>query len=473
MKLIALIALLLYFFILLLAVAWEKKSKTAEEFFFAGRTLPFWALSITFIASWWGAGSAISTVDLAFKDGISAFWYYGMPVLVSNLFMIILAGAIRRLPFLTQGKMMEIRYSKTVAKFVSFMIFLFMTFNASSQMVGVGTFFGKYLNLSYEIALFLGTLIVITYSMFGGFRGVVLTDVIQFILLLISAIIVFFTVYKFSGGYSAVKTYANEIGRSEYTNFLSGFEKYFAFVITFALSWSIQANVWQRISAARNEKDAKRMTILSFFAYIPLYLIVVFTGMASIKLYNKVPEGGIVLAIVKDHLSPIVATIVFVGISAAIMSTMDSLINTGAMTLTMDLLNKEREDAVKKSRIATAIVSLIAIVVALRIRSILEVSWIASDVITTGVFVPLVLGFFWRRGNTKGAIFSMIAGFIYTMIHFMVSMGLNIKLPWEIHSTEQILIGIAISTIVYILISLITKPEYEKADAFIEKAGFK
>lgn len=105
--------------------------------------------------------------------------------------MYLMARAIRRLPYSTQGQMMEARYSPFVARLSSVFIFLFMTFAAASQVVGVGMFFGNYLGLSYEWAVLLGTGIVV-YSLFGGFRGVVLTDIIQFVLLLISALIVFF-----------------------------------------------------------------------------------------------------------------------------------------------------------------------------------------------------------------------------------------------------------------------------------------
>lgn len=60
LKTASLIGLILYFAILLLVVLKEKKNSDVEDYFFAGRSLPFWALSITFIASWWGGGSALS-----------------------------------------------------------------------------------------------------------------------------------------------------------------------------------------------------------------------------------------------------------------------------------------------------------------------------------------------------------------------------------------------------------------------------
>ena len=83
----------------------------------------------------------------------------------------------------------------TVVRFVfpllALMILFFMLFSAASQMVAVGDFFGTFLGMGYEGGVLAGTLIVLVYSMFGGFRGVVLTDIIQFVLLLLSALAVF------------------------------------------------------------------------------------------------------------------------------------------------------------------------------------------------------------------------------------------------------------------------------------------
>ncbi len=473
LQIASLVGLLIYFAVLLFAVSKDKKNTNVLDYFFAGRSLPFWALSITFIASWWGAGSAISTADLAYTDGLGAFWYYGVPVLLSTFLMIIGAKAIRRVGYLTQGKMMAARYSEGVSKILSVMILIFMTFSAASQMVGIGNFFGTYLGLNYELAVLVGTGIVLIYSLFGGFRGVVLTDIIQFVLLLLSAIAVFIIAFTKAGGFANISAAAALAGKDGYMSLTSGASKYIVYVLTFGCAWMIQANVWQRISAARCDKDARKMTVLSFFAYIPLYLIVVFTGMAGLVLFDTLPEGGIVTAIVKDYMPPLLGAIAFVGISAAIMSTMDSLINTGAMTLAIDLNTREQDENKKLrfSRTATLIVTAVALLISLGIRSILQISWMASDVITTGVFVPLVAGFIWRRGNAKGAMASMIVGLAYCIYNLLIMIGMKLPSFWEAQSAEQVILGVTISVAVYIIVSLCTKPEYEKADNFIAMAN--
>ncbi len=475
LKLLSLIGLLLYFMVLLFAVTKEKKNHNVLDYFFAGRSLPYWALSITFIASWWGAGSALSTADLAYSDGLGAFWYYGVPVLLSTFLMILCAGGIRRVGYLTQGRMMEARYSKGTAKLLSVLVLLFMVFNAASQMVGVGDFFGSYLGLPYEWAVLLGTIIVLIYSMFGGFRGVVLTDIIQFVLLLVSALVVFAVGYKNAGGMDGIRSAVLAAGKPEYLNMGAGASKYSMFVITFGCAWMIQANVWQRISAARSDRDARKMTVMSFFAYIPLYLMVVVTGMAGFVLYPQLPKGGIVTAIVMDYLSPVLGAVVFIGISAAIMSTMDSLINTASMTLMLDLMpaHQDEKKQLARSRMTTLCVTAVALLISMKIRSILQISWMASDLITTGVFVPLVMGFFWRRGNAKGALASIAAGFVYCLYNLAISFGLPLPSFWKPQSAQQVVLGVALSLVIYVGVSLLTAPEYEKADKFISQAGFR
>ncbi len=474
LKLFSLIGLLLYFMLLLIAVTKEKKNQSVLDYFFAGRSLPYWALSITFIASWWGAGSALSTADLAYADGLGGFWYYGVPVLISTLLMILCAGGIRRVGYLTQGRMMEARYSKKTAKFLSLLVLVFMVFNAASQMVGLGDFFGSYLGLSYEVAVLLGTLIVLLYSMFGGFRGVVLTDIIQFILLIISALVVFIVGFGHAGGLEGIRHAVEAAGKPEYLNIVSGASKYSMYVITFGCAWMIQANVWQRISATRTDRDAYKMTLMSFFAYIPLYGMVVFTGMAGFVLYPEFPKGGIVTALVMDYLSPLWGALVFIGISAAIMSTMDSLINTASMTLVLDLLaeHSDEKKQLARSRMTTLGVTAVALLISLGIRSILQISWMASDIITTGVFVPLIMGFFWRRGNTHGASASLCIGFLYCMYNLGISFGLPFPSFWKAQSAQQVILGVALSFLIYVCVSLATPPEYEKADAFLHQAGF-
>lgn len=244
------------------------------------------------------------------------------------------------------------------------------------------------------------------------------------------------------------------------------------YVITFGCSWMIQANVWQRISATRDTRDARRMTVMSFFVYIPLYLIVVLTGMAGIVLFDTLPKGGVVTAPGgKLHVAPAGGG----GLRG----------HLGGHHVHHGLPHQHRrhdpghgpaprsydeKTRLRLSRLATLVIVAVGILISLRIRSIFEITWIASDIITTGVFVPLVLAFFWRRGTNRGALCSMLCGLAYCLYNLAIFLGMPLPAFWEQQSALQVILGVCLSLLVFTVTSLLDEPEYHKADAFLARA---
>ena len=455
----------------------HRKNKTSEDYFLASRNLPAWLLAITFIASWWGGGSAIDLVDYAHQNGLSSFWIYGVPVLLATFLMFVFAKGIRNIATISQPQLMEKRYNATTSLLLTVFIIIFMVIAAAIQIIVVGKFFHSFFDISYETGAIIGVSIVLLYSLFGGFKGVVLTDLLQFFFFLITAIILFIIAYKNAGGMAMVEKVASANDKTGYTNFFHDVSDNLAYVITFGTSWMIQANIWQRISAAKNSNDARRMMLLSFVVFIPLYLMVTYTGMYSSVFYDVVPSGGIIPDMVKNISHPLLSSLLFVGLCSAIMSTMDSLINTGALSLSIDVYEKYLKPknkpvlSVRVARIATLIVAVCALFIALRIQSVLTISWIGSDFLTTGAFIPLVLGFIWYRGTAKAAVVSMRFGLLFSSYNLLVALGFNLPIAYKIASVEQALIGISVSLVLFVGVSLITKVDEQKSRDFIETAN--
>ncbi|MGL5683972.1 MAG: sodium:solute symporter family protein [Marinifilaceae bacterium] len=468
--------LVIYFILLMVVVIRMNRNESLEDYYMGGRKLSFWLLSLTFIASWWGAGSALSTADLAFTDGISAYWVYAMPVLFSTILMAVLAKKIRRIPAMTQPEMITLRYGKTAGVLVSVIVYLFMMLSAASQMVGIGLFFSGFLDFSYEWGVLIGTVIVLSYSLFSGFRGVVFTDVIQFFFLTVSTLYVCYIGFYSGGNLNEIKAIVEAKHQTQYFDFLHNIGNNMIYVLTFGAAWMIQANVWQRIMATRTAQDAYKMTIVSLFIYIPLYAIAVFTGMSAIPIYDTLPAGGVIPALTKDFMSPVAGALVFIGVCSAIMSTMDSLINTGSMILSKDIYQDRINPSAKQTLlvkiglISTTVTTLIGLIIALNLRSILEVSWIAADILATGCFIPIVMSFFWRRGTHKGAVCSIVFGITYSLCNLLIQMGVTIPTFWKPGSAEQIIYGMSLSFLIFILVSLFTKPDLQKANYYIEKS---
>ncbi len=474
-RLFLVVLLIIYTAVVSLIGFKNRQNKNSEDYFLASRSLPAWLLAITFIASWWGGGSAIDLVDVAFKEGISSFWIYGIPVLLATALMYLFAAGIRRIATISQPQLMERRYDARSAMMLSIFIIIFMVIGAAIQVIVIGNFFSSFLGVSYELGAILGTSLVLLYSMFGGFRGVVLTDLLQFVFFLASSIILFVIAYSGSGGFESLQSHVIAQNKPDYISFFSGIENNLAYVITFGTSWIIQANVWQRISAAKTPKSAKKMMAISFFVFIPLYLMVSLTGMFSSVIYDVLPENGIVADQILQISNPVLSGILFIGLCSAIMSTMDSMFNTGALSLTIDLYkkyispNKPASSYVFVGRAATVLLGALALFIGLNIKSVLTISWIGADFIATGAFIPLIFGFFWKRGTATAAFCTMIYGLIFSSYNFIVALGADLPIFWEIASAEQAMIGMCGALIIYIAVSLSSKGDELKASNFIDE----
>ena len=116
------------------------------------------------------------------------------------------------------------------------------------------------------------------------------------------------------------------------------------------------------------------------------------------------------------------------------------------------------------------LIGAVALIIALQIRSVLTIAWIGSDFLTSGAFVPLVLGFLWVRGTSKAAIVSMIFGLLFSTYNLIVVLGVNLPIAWETASATLAIIGISGSLFLFVVISLFTKDDVEKSKRFIKKA---
>ena len=467
--------LLVYFAVLLIMGYRSKKVENSEDFFLAGRSISKWVLALGFLASWYGGSACIVSADKAFKSGMGSFWVVSGPNALAPLLLVIFAVWIRRLGIISQIQVMDRRYNKTVGNFLSIIVIWYMVTWAASQMVAAGKFFSVYLSFSYEFAIIAGVVIVFLYGLSGGYRVVTYTDVFQFVFLLVAMCVIMVAGVYAAGGFSNMlstlqqKSVDNGI---QYFNLFENFSTNFMYVISFGLGWVISADAWQRVSAARTPEDSRSMLLIGGILFIPLGCLSLVAGLSGAALFDVLPEGGILANIATTHLHPVVAAFVFVGVGAALMSTMDTSINAGSMSITEDIYHKlinpkaRDEQLVKVARIGTAIVALLGMFIALKLRSILWVLWMSSDIIMCGVFCPLVMGFLWRRGNSKGALASMIGGTSFVLYNVLVDLGVKMPVFWP-GWPYRLLYGLAIAVILYFAVSLMTKPEYEKADKFI------
>ena len=477
MRLEFLLSLFLYFLLLILAcLFFSKKIKNLEDFFLASRKLPLVLVYSSIVASWFGATSILVSTDEAYYEGVSAMWVIGIPAILTVLvFGFILARPIRRLPIVSLPDLVEMRYGPLVRHLASVLIIWYMILLASSQMVAIGNFLSSLLGTSYLNGLLLGTGVVLLYSVFGGFFSVALTDGLQF-LLLAGGILSLFFFLSTTSSFQEISFLTSQTGQTQFFEFFHNFKENILIVLSFTFAWTISPIVWQRIQAARDERQARNALFLSSGTFIILYGLLVLVGMLSLPLFlSRKLKGPLLSEIISSKTGLLLSCLLFVAIVAAIMSTMDTALNTGALVLTEDIFHKViKPDASEKQlvlfgRIAVTIMAVCGVVISWRIKDLLWVLWMASDILAAGVFWPLILGLYGKWGTSKGAIASMLVGGGFTLWHYLISLGVTLPylMPdwpgktWPFSVFWSIVVGF----VVYTVVSLATQSDQEKMKA--------
>ena len=422
-----------YFALLVfIGLRFSRRMKSLEDYFLASRSLSGIFIFVSLTASWFGATSILVSTDEARQVGLSAFWLVGLPAVATVLiFAFFLAGPIRRLDILTLPDLVELRYGRTVRHLSSFLIIWYMVVLAASQMVALGNFFGPFLGLSYFWSLALGTAVVLIYLLSGGLFSVVATDIIQCVLLAggMTGLMIFLW------NISPVETILEAVrqtGKVDYFQFFSGFERNFLVALSFTMAWTISPIAWQRIEAAKTARQAKRGLFGAAGAFVLLYGLVVFIGIFSLPLFSgRQLSHPLISEFISSELGTVWGGLLFIVVVAAILSTMDTAINTGALSLTRDVYlrifsprGEARLSAIWAGRISTLLVAVLAFAVATRFQSILQTIGVASEIMAEGLFIPGMAMLFLKKKRPLAGGLSLMLGGGFALASFLAEMKL-------------------------------------------------
>ncbi|MDD8027422.1 MAG: sodium:solute symporter family protein [Acidobacteriota bacterium] len=435
--------------VLFIGLAARRRIKGFEDFYLASRRLPGALTALSLIASWFGASSILVTADDAFLQGTGALWLIGFPAVASILILRALAGRLRRLPASTLPELAGMRYGPVVRSISAVLLVWYMILLAASQMVALGGFLSAFLKRPYLECLAIGTAVVLIYSLAGGLRSVVATDIIQCALLAagLTALAVFLA-GRSGGGAVLPQVIAGGTG------FLAGFPEYGLIFLSFTLAWTISPIAHQRIQAARSEKAARLGLAVAAVALAVLYGLVVAIGvLARPLLGGMLPEASIIPALIADKLGPWLGSLLFATVLAAIMSTLDTALNAGGLALARDVFGRGREGRPDRgaatSRLALILAAAGAFAVASRFQSILETIGLASEILAEGFFVPGLAMILSAKRRPWAGLLSLGLGGGFAVASFLASAGwLALPLPsWPF----SLPFGVGLSLLGYVL----------------------
>ncbi|MGB7296961.1 MAG: hypothetical protein WBC70_15360, partial [Candidatus Aminicenantales bacterium] len=300
---------------------------------------------------------------------------------------------------------------------------------ASSQMVALVQFLKPFLGLSSAWTLGLGTAVVLIYLIRGGLFSVIATDVLQCVLLGAGMAGLSIYVARISPP-GAVAEIVSQTGRPGYLDFLHDGQRNGLIALSFFLAWTISPIAWQRIQAAGSVQKARRGLLAAAASFVFLYGLIVFIGLRSLPVFSgRSLSHPLVSEIIASKAGMLGGGLLFVAVVAAILSTMDTAINTGALTLTRDIYCEVRRRAragspaaVRAGRLATLFVALIAFGIATRFQSILQTIGLASEIMAEGLFVPGMAMFIFRKKRPLAGGLSLLFGGGFAMLGFLTAL---------------------------------------------------
>jgi len=471
----------------------KQAGKDSTEFFLSGRNMPWWLLGVSMVATTFAADTPGLVTELVRKNGVSGNWVWWAMLLTGMLTVFFYAKLWRKSGISTDLEFYELRYSGKSASFLRGFraIYLGVIFNVIT-MAGVCLAGAKIANIllgiSQEEALIYSSIIVVIYSSLGGLKGVLITDFLQFIIAMVGS--VWATIYIVNlpeiGGMSTLLTHDNVSGKLNILPDFSNSEALITlFIIPFAVQWW---STWypgaepggggyiaQRMLAAKDEKNATWATLFFNFAHyalrpwpwivVGLASLIIFPTLESINTAfpNLNPEmqgHDVAYAAMMTYLPAGLIGIVLTSLIAAFMSTISTQLNWGSSYIVNDFygrfINKTASEKQKVliGRMSTVILMVCAALFSFYIKSAKDVFDLLLQ-IGAGTGLLFIMRWFWNRINPYSEIAAMAISFIIAVVFFVNS---KLDAPWfEIAGHWQLICGVVITTIGWILVTLLTQ----------------
>jgi sodium/proline symporter len=461
-----------YLFVMMgIGVYAYKKTSTSTDYFLGGRNLGPWPAALSAGASDMSGWLLLGLPGYAYAAGFEAIWLAGGLLLGTWLNWAICAKRLRTYSIITQSitlpEFLSRRFkdeSKTIQICSAFFILMFFLFYTSSGLVAGGKLFETVFGLDYQIAVVIGTVCVVSYTLFGGFLAVSWTDLVQG--LLMSAALLIVPLAAMDGSFSDLTNAMREINPELLTMWQnSQGEDLSAIAIISLLAWGLgyfgQPHILARFKATRSNKDlvtARRIaviwTALSMFGAMLVGLVgLVYTNTNSISISDT---ETIFMLLVNSIFHPVIAGILLAAILAAIMSTADSQLLVSSSALAEDFYKQlirpqaSSQELITVGRFGVVGLSIVALLLALNpdssVLGLVSYAWAGFG----AAFGPaLILCLYWRGMTRNGALSGIIIGALTVVIWKQLTGG--------IFDLYEIVPAIILATIAIVAVSLLGK----------------
>ena len=466
----------IYAISLLLLAQWVSREKAGhkkdtQDYFLAGRALPWWAIGASLIAANISAEQIIGMSGSAFVMGIAIASYEWMGAITLIIVGKYLLPVFLKHKIYTMPQFLEQRFDARVKTILGlFWLGVYVFVNLTSILwlgsLAINTVTGMDLNYALIVLATFAT----GYSLYGGLKAVAMTDIVQVVLLVLGGMfIAHMSMNEISGGQGVITGFRMVLEQApeKFDMILSKDSPHYMSLpgvsVLIGGMWIMNLSYWgfnqyiiQRALAAKSNREAQKGIVFAAFLKMLMPVLVVLPGIAAVILTPNLSAPDQAYPEMMKLLPAGLAGLVFAALIAAIVSSLASMMNSISTIFTMDIYSQFSKSGHSETELVKVgrIVSLSAIVTAAIVaRPLLGKFDQAFQYIQefTGFFTPgvvaiFMLAIFWKRTTANGAIAAAIGSAILSLIFKIYWPSLPFIDRVGIVFVVCVLIGMLIST---------------------------
>jgi SSS family solute:Na+ symporter len=473
------IILIIYFvFIIWRGFGYAKKTGDADDYFLAGRSLVWPLIGLSLYASNISSSSLVGMAGSGYTTGFSVFSYEWMAAVVLIILAVFFLPFYLKSKIYTTPEFLERRYAPHLKYYFSGLTILTnigvdtaATLYAGALVIQLIIPAVKLWQSIVILAIFSGL-----YTIAGGLRAVVYTDAIQAVLLILGSIIITLSAFTRIGGWEAITAVTPpehfSIIQPVGDAFLPWPGLFSGVLLLGFYFWATNQFIVQRTLGAKDLRHGQWGSIFAGFLKVatPLFIMILPGAMARV-LYPDIEKANLVYPMLLFDLLPTgIRGLVLAGLIAAMMSSIDSALNSASTLITMDFYRRlyprtTPEKLMRIGRIVTFIFMVVACAWAPQIDKF-PTLWVYLQSALSYIVPPIValffMGVFWKRANSQGALAGVATGVLTAVVFLIV--------PSNIHFLYVAAAIFGMSCLAIFCVSLITPPPpSEKIDHYTWK----
>ena len=425
----------IYFLVIIGIGVWSKRRAGSQNGFFVAHrrgTLPL--ITGSLVATAIGGSALIVTSKLGFELGLPGAWW----LLVGSIGLVLLgvffARRVRSVALYTLPELVEKQYDRRVSLAAAILIVIAWIGVVAGQIVAAGSFLSILGIGSTTFWAVIFTAVVVIYAILGGQFSIIRTDVFQAPIFFIGIFIVLALVFPHVGGLEGLKA-SRPFGYFSFpTNPTFDWKMLLSFLILVGATYVVGPDMYSRIFCAKGEKIAQRSAILSAFLFIPLAFAITLIGMSAKALYPQIMPDQAFPQVITNMLPPGLSGLIIAALVAALMSSADTCLLSQSVILTEDIIKRMHHGLDERKTILLARLSLIglglvALGLALTLKTVYESLLFAYTVFTCGLVVPVIAGFYKDKLKVtpRSALAALIGGGIIGLLGKIPDLDIPLK----------------------------------------------